>query len=89
MSAGPWRVKRQPPSAVAREPGASDALPPDERLLTSIRARRLPLVVVTGPSDHARWGHSLSDLDVRAVHVRPVFIGEVTRAAGAALRTDG
>ena len=67
----------------------TQGLPPDERLLTSIRARRLPLVVVTGPSDHARWGHSLSDLDVRAVHVRPVFIGEVTRAAGAALRTDG
>ena len=66
----------------------TQGLPPDERLLGSIRAHRLPLVVVTGPSDRARWSPALAGLDVRAVRLRPVFIGDVTRAARAALRAD-
>src|ERR671932_242077 len=100
MSAGPRRVKGHDPAALGQLAAAGAAARATgrghrargrrraERLLGSIRAHRLPLVVVTGPSDRARWSPALAGLDVRAVRLRPVFIGDVTRAARAALRAD-
>jgi DNA-binding response OmpR family regulator len=63
-------------------------LMPDEDLLSMLRARCARVLVVTGPFDEPQWSSCWSDLDVRAVLVRPVFIGEVTRAARAALEAD-
>jgi DNA-binding response OmpR family regulator len=59
----------------------TQGLVPDEDLLSTIRARKLPVVVVTGAFDEPNWGSHWSALDVRARLVRPVFVGEVSRAA--------
>jgi DNA-binding response OmpR family regulator len=59
----------------------TQGLQPDEDLLSTVRARRLPVVLVTGAFDEPSWGSHCSALDVRARLVRPVFIGEVSRAA--------
>ena len=55
-------------------------LAPDAALLSALEAHRQPVVVVTGPLDQARWSSNWSNLDIRAVLVRPVFIGDVSRA---------
>jgi DNA-binding response OmpR family regulator len=63
----------------------TQGLVPDDHLLNTLRAQRAPLVVVTGPFDEPHWSSRWPDLDVRALLVRPVFIGEVSRAARMAL----
>jgi DNA-binding response OmpR family regulator len=63
----------------------TQGLLPDERLLSALGARDTPLLVVTGPFDQPYWSDRWSSLDVRALLVRPVFIGEVSRAARALL----
>jgi DNA-binding response OmpR family regulator len=66
----------------------TQGLVPNERLLSGLRARRAPVLVVTGPYDQPHWSSRWSNLDVRALLVRPVFIGQVARAARTALETD-
>ena len=52
----------------------------DERLVGAVRAAQQPLIVVTGAFD-AGWSGCWSELNVRALLIRPVFIGEVSSAA--------
>jgi hypothetical protein len=64
----------------------TQGLAPDAALLSVLEAHGQPVAVVTGPLDAARWSGYWSNLDIRAVLVRPVFIGEVSRACQVVVR---
>ena len=63
----------------------TQAMAPDRRLLDMLRAHAIPLLLLTGNFGRTDWEAALAGLDVKAVLVRPLFIGDVTRAARQAI----
>jgi DNA-binding NarL/FixJ family response regulator len=64
-------------------------LRPDRQLVDELGVRRTPVLLVTGHVDRATWAAALAGLEVRAELVRPLFIGDLTRAARLALAPAG
>jgi hypothetical protein len=61
------------------------AIAPDPRLIEALRVQQTPVLVVTGRIGQTAWVAATASLNVRATLVRPVFIGDITRAARLAL----
>jgi DNA-binding response OmpR family regulator len=58
----------------------------DRTFLEGIAAMRIPVLLVSGPFEQAEWDLSSFGIDVKATLHRPVFIGDVVRAAQNAKR---
>jgi hypothetical protein len=53
----------------------------DRTFLEGIAAMRIPMLLISGPFEQAEWDLAPFGIDVKATLLRPVFIGDVVRAA--------
>ena len=59
----------------------AQGLAPDARLLDALRVQRTPVLLLTSSVIETEWNLAAAELDVREKVVRPVLIGDLTRAA--------
>ena len=59
----------------------TQGLAPDPRLLDALRVRPTPVLLLTGSFNGTEWKLAAAGLDVKEILVRPVLIGDLTRAA--------
>jgi DNA-binding response OmpR family regulator len=59
----------------------TQGLPPDAQLVQTLDYQRTPVLLLTWSAGRADWAAATAGLDVRATLARPVFIGDISRAA--------